>query len=188
MNSIPDDLKVSDVLELKSQQMLVVNPEYQRGVVWTPAQKKKLVDSVLRGYPIPLIYFHHIRQQAGKLVSERFEVIDGQQRINALSEFYEGAFKLFDPQADAAEARFPEFIKKQACPWAGVTFQGLTEALKKTLLESPLRVVKIETHDPDEARDLFVRLQAGMPLNSQEKRDAWPVSCLLYTSPSPRDS
>ena len=82
MNATPDDLKVQDVLDLKSQQMLVVNPEYQRGVVWTPSQKKKLVDSVLRGYPIPLIYFHHIRQQAGKLVSERFEVIDGQQRIN----------------------------------------------------------------------------------------------------------
>lgn len=34
--------------------------------------------------------------------------------------------------------------------------------------------MKIETHDENQARDLFVRLQAGMPLNSQEKRDAWP--------------
>ena len=34
--------------------------------------------------------------------------------------------------------------------------------------------MKIETDDYNEARDLFVRLQAGMPLNSQEKRDAWP--------------
>jgi uncharacterized protein with ParB-like and HNH nuclease domain len=41
--------------------MLVVNPEYQRGVVWTSALKKRLVDSVLRGYPIPLIYLHLIR-------------------------------------------------------------------------------------------------------------------------------
>jgi uncharacterized protein with ParB-like and HNH nuclease domain len=76
----PDELTVKDVLDLKKQQMLVVNPEYQRGAVWTPTQKKKLVDSVLRGYPIPLIYFHHIVQSAGKLVSQRFEIIDGQQR------------------------------------------------------------------------------------------------------------
>src|SRR5882724_3913528 len=102
MKTDPDDLKVRDLLQLKSQQMLVVNPEYQRGSVWTPTQKKKLVDSVLRGYPIPLIYLHHIRQEAGKLVSERYEVIDGQQRINALSDFYEGAFKLFDPEKDEA--------------------------------------------------------------------------------------
>lgn len=107
-------------------------------------------------------------------MSERYEVIDGQQRINALSEYQEGAFKLFDPAEDAAEARFPEFIKRQPCPWGRKSFQELAETIKKTFLETPLRVVQIQTHDPDEARDLFVRLQAGMPLNSQEKRDAWP--------------
>ena len=78
MKTEPEDLKVRDVLDLKSQQMLVVNSEYQRGEVWKLPQKKKLVDSVLRGYPIPLIYFHHIQQEAGTLRSERFEVIDGQ--------------------------------------------------------------------------------------------------------------
>ncbi|MEQ1908024.1 MAG: DUF262 domain-containing protein [Vicinamibacterales bacterium] len=174
MNAEPDDLTVSDILALKSQQMLVVNPEYQRGAVWTPTQKKKLVDSVLRGYPIPLIYFHHIRQEAGKLVSQRFEIIDGQQRINALSEFHEGAFKLFDPDKDAADARFPDFIKREPCPWGGKAFHDLTEDLKQQLLQTSLRIVKIETHNQNEARDLFVRLQSGMPLNSQEKRDAWP--------------
>src|SRR3954467_11545984 len=111
MNTDPDNLSIEDVLSLKSKQMLVINPEYQRGAVWTPSQKKKLVDSVLRGYPLPLIYLHHIRQEEGGLVSERYEVIDGQQRINALYEFHEGAFKLFDPSRDAQEARFPEFIK-----------------------------------------------------------------------------
>ncbi|OSJ19234.1 hypothetical protein BST63_03430 [Bradyrhizobium canariense] len=174
MKTDADDLKVRDLLDLKSQQMLVVNPEYQRGSVWTIAQKKKLVDSVLRGYPIPLIYLHHIRQAAGKLVSERYEVIDGQQRINALSDFYEGAFKLFDPNLDEAEARFPDFIKRQQCPWGRRSFHELTEEIKSRFLDTPLRIVRIETHDSNEARDLFVRLQSGMPLNAQEKRDAWP--------------
>lgn len=174
MKTDPDDFNVRQILDLKSKQMLVVNPEYQRGSVWTPSLKKKLVDSVLRGYPIPLIYLHCIRQVAGKLVSERYEVIDGQQRINALSEFHEGAFKLFDPVKDEAEARFPDFIKHQSCPWAQSTFHDLSEEMKQKFLDAPLRIVRIETHDPNEARDLFVRLQAGMPLNSQEKRDAWP--------------
>jgi len=174
MKTDPDDLKVRDLLDLKSQQMLVVNPEYQRGSVWTPSQKKKLVDSVLRGYPIPLIYLHHIRQAAGKLVSERYEVIDGQQRINALSDFYEGAFRLFDPELDQEDARFPDFIKRQPCPWGRRSFHDLTDDIKLRFLETPLRIVKIETHDSNEARDLFVRLQSGLPLNAQEKRDAWP--------------
>lgn len=174
MDAEPDDLTVREVLKLNSAQMLVVNPEYQRGVVWTKTQKKKLVDSVLRGYPIPLIYLHHIRQAAGKLVSERYEIIDGQQRINALSDFHEGAFKLFDPIKDEAEARFPDFIKKQPCPWGGRSFTDLSEELKQKFLDNPLRIVQIKTDNQNEARDLFVRLQAGMPLNSQEKRDAWP--------------
>lgn len=174
MKFLPDDLTIDALLELKRQQMLVVNPEYQRGSVWTPSQKKKLVDSVLRGYPIPLLYLHHIRQTAGKLVSERYEVIDGQQRINALSEFRDGAFKLFDPIADEEEARFPSFIKNQPCAWGGKTYDELSDELRPLFLQTSLRIVRIETHDANEARDLFVRLQAGMPLNSQEKRDAWP--------------
>jgi uncharacterized protein with ParB-like and HNH nuclease domain len=125
MKSDPEEMSVGEMLELKSQQMLVVNPEYQRGEVWSQAQKKRLVDSVLRGYPLPLIYLHHIRQEAGKLVSERYEVIDGQQRINALFEFREGAFKLFDPNLDGAEARFPDFIKRQPCEWGRKAFSEL---------------------------------------------------------------
>ena len=174
MKTEPEDLKVRDVLDLKSKQMLVVNSEYQRGAIWKPTQQKKLVDSVLRGYPIPLIYFHHIQQAAGGLRSERFEVIDGQQRINALYEFHEGAYKLFDPVEDEADARFPDFIKREPCPWGGRGFSDLSDELKEQFLDTPLRIVKIETDDPNQARDLFVRLQAGMPLNSQEKRDAWP--------------
>jgi hypothetical protein len=60
-------------------------------------------------------------------IRSRFEIIDGQQRINALADFTDGAFKLFDPVKDEAEARFPEFIKRQPCPWAAKTFQDLDQ-------------------------------------------------------------
>ena len=46
--------------------------------------------------------------------------------------------------------------------------------LQEQFLNTKLSVVMIETTVDNEARDLFIRLQAGMPLNSQEKRDAWP--------------
>lgn len=77
MKAKPDTIAVKDLLELRKQQMLVVNAEYQRGVVWSATQKKQLVDSVLRGYPLPLIYLHFIQQKAGPLISQRYEVIDG---------------------------------------------------------------------------------------------------------------
>ena len=174
MQAVPETKSVSDLLELRRVKMLVANPEYQRGEVWTLAQKKRLIDSVLRGYPIPLIYLHHIATKVAGAMREDFEIIDGQQRISALSDYKDGAFKVFDPVDDAEEARFPSFIQEKPCPWGGKTYDELDPSLQDQFLETKLSVVMIETDVSNEARDLFIRLQAGMPLNSQEKRDAWP--------------
>lgn len=77
MKTEPDDLTAADVLDLRSKHMPAPNCE-QRGAISTSVQQNKLVDSLPRGYPIPFIYFHHIRQVAGgELVAERFEIIDG---------------------------------------------------------------------------------------------------------------
>ncbi len=171
---------VGDLLKLKKANMLYPNPEYQRGAVWSVAQKKRLVDSVLRGYTIPLIYLHHISKEVAEYKREDFEVIDGQQRINALHDYREGNFKVFDPVEDAEEAQFPSFIQTQPCPWGGKRFYELPQLLKDQLLGTVLAIVLLETETSNEARDLFIRLQAGMPLNSQEKRDAWPGSFTEY--------
>lgn len=180
MKAEPSTQTVGELLELKKYNMLYANPEYQRGTVWTPAQKKRLVDSVLRGYPIPLIYLHHIQKQVKAAKRDDYEIIDGQQRINALYEYREGSFKLFDPVADEEEARFPSFIQQQPCPWGGKRFDELPAGLQAQMLDTALNVVFIETDVANEARDLFIRLQAGMPLNSQEKRDAWPGKFTEY--------
>ncbi len=163
-------------MQLTAYNMLYANPEYQRGTVWKLAQKKRLVDSVFRGYPIPLIYLHHISKEVHGAKRDDFEVIDGQQRINALYEYKEGNFKLFDPVADEEEAQFPSFIREQPCPWGGKRFEELAPELQAQMLGTHLPVMLVETNVANEARDLFIRLQAGMPLNSQEKRDAWPGS------------
>jgi hypothetical protein len=56
MDLISDKIKVKDLLVLKRSNMLTVNPKYHRGAVWSEAQQKRLVDSVMRCYPLPLIY------------------------------------------------------------------------------------------------------------------------------------
>lgn len=174
MELISDKIKIKDILEWKKGNILRVNPEYQRGAVWKESQQKKLVDSVMRGYPLPLIYLHHKKQTIGGISREDFEIIDGQQRINALYYFGEGAIKLFDPIKDDKEARFPQFIKDMPCPWANCEYHTLPEELRNKFDNTEIFIVKITTHNEDEARDLFIRLQAGLPLNAQEKRDAWP--------------
>jgi hypothetical protein len=74
---------------------------------------------------------------------------------------------------DDEEAKFPRFLKNQPCPWGGKLFSDLTTELKNALLDTALSVAKIVTENPNDVRDLFVRLQSGLPLNAQEARDAW---------------
>ena len=172
--------KVDHLLEWNRANMLAPNSEYQRGSVWTTPQKMRLVDSVMRGSPIPLIDLNHIRKEVAGAQRDDFEIIDGQQRIDALHEFMEGHFKLFDPIADEAAAQFPSFIKEQPCRWAGKSFEELDKEEQIRFRDTELSVVMIQTDAQNEARDLFIRLQAGMPLNAQEKRDAWPGNFTEY--------
>lgn len=169
-----DQKSVAQLTDLFRNNMLAPNSEYQRGAVWSLTQKKKLIDSVLRGYQLPLIYLHHIVREIAGHRREDFEIIDGQQRINALYEFAEGAFSLFDPVKDDTKAKFPSFIKRQPCPWAAKDIHGLSPEIRARFEATVLPVALIETDDANEVRDLFIRLQSGLALNAQETRDAWP--------------
>ena len=165
---------IEGLLKLLRNKMLTANPEYQRGEVWSESQKKKLIDSVLRGYPLPVIYLHHIQRDVDGMRRDDLEIIDGQQRINAIHAFRQGAFQLFDPILDESQARFPIFLKEQPCPWGRKAFESLTEELQTQFLRTELPVAIITSESTHEVRDLFVRLQSGLPLNPQEKRDAQP--------------
>ena len=153
-------MRIEDLVELRRSDMMKVNPEYQRGEVWTVAQQKKLIDSVPRGYQLPVIYLYIITKTVANLTQDRLEIIDGQQRIQSLYMFNEGAFNLFDP-ADP-KARFPRFLQDQPCSWAGKKFDSLTNEFKDKFLNTELPISYIESEDENEIRDLFVRLQAGL--------------------------
>jgi hypothetical protein len=181
MELLSDKIKISELLTLRRSHILTVNPEYQRGAVWSEGQQKRLVDSVLRGYPLPLIYLHYRKVTIAGLSRESLEIIDGQQRINALHTFSEGGLKLFDPVKDDRKARFPDFIKSIPCPWAHCDYFTLLQELKQKFDDTEIFIVKVTTENDDEARDLFIRLQAGLPLNPQEKRDAWPGGYTEFT-------
>ena len=50
------------------------NPDYQRPPAWTKKQQQLLIDSILREYDIPKMYWR-------KVSGDEYEVIDGQQRL-----------------------------------------------------------------------------------------------------------
>ncbi len=165
-------MTVNELVELRKHDMVKVNHEYQRGEVWKPEQKRKLIDSVMRGYQLPVIYLHDVEKNIAGRLQQSYEIIDGQQRIDALYRYCEGEFPLYN--VNDLHAKFPGFLQSKPCPWGGKYFMELSEELQSHLLNAQLPVASITAADDNEVRDLFVRLQSGFPLNAQEKRDSYP--------------
>jgi len=134
------------------------NPDYQRPPVWTRSQKQLLVDTILRNYDIPKLYW----RRTGKK-PDTYDVIDGQQRLRAIWEFFTGDYGL-PRNADPID----EY------PVAGIKYDALPDELRIRLDTYPLDIVLVEDADEDEVREMFLRLQNGTSLRAQEKRNAYP--------------
>src|SRR3974377_1521142 len=65
-----------------------VNRSYQHKLILTHAEKVRFIDSIMRGYPVPIVLLAENRQQD----SPAFEIIDGMQRLNAVVSFIENDY------------------------------------------------------------------------------------------------
>ncbi len=71
-------------------ELFLVNRRYQRKLVWDVEEKRAFIDSLANGYPVPLFLF--AKNDYKEL--ERFEIIDGLQRLNAIFSFIENGYAL----------------------------------------------------------------------------------------------
>lgn len=170
---VESEWTVGQLIDFEGEQILRVNHEYQRGLRWTEMQKRMFIDSIFRGYSIPAFYFHKKQTSTAPFQNTHFDIVDGQQRINAIYSYSEGAFALLDPSEDSG-FRFPNFVKDTPCPWGGKRFGELSEELQSQLTNHKVVVYEIVTTNDNSIRDLFIRLQGGTPLTPQDKRDSWP--------------
>ncbi len=104
------------------------------------------------------------------------DIIDGQQRIIAITQFRQDEWPLLEP----VKLPLPPAVKREPCPWGGLTFSGLPSRLREQFLKLKLPIVLIDDATADEIRDLFIRLQAGTPLTTQQVRDVWPGNVSPY--------
>jgi hypothetical protein len=134
------------------------NPDFQRPAVWGTSQKQLLVDTILREYDVPKLYWRKTGSRP-----DTYDVVDGQQRLRALWDFFDGNFKL---PKDA------EPIDGEAI--GGCVYETLPDDLRGRFDVYALDVVVLENTDEDEVREMFLRLQNGTSLKAQEKRNAYP--------------
>ena len=177
--SMKSELKQRTLQQLAdaySHKELRVPEEYQRSAYkWNRAQNQEFIDSLLRGYQIPLFYVHLLQKvnEFTGSVETTAVLVDGQQRLVAIVSYLHNEFSLSNPQNAAPGTALP--VRAAELPrWSGKKFEELDPEDKAGLLGRELLVVQMTDDAPNEARDLFIRLQAGTPLTAQEKRDAWP--------------
>ncbi len=127
---------------------LTIQPEYQRNYIYADGKKDvAVIDSVLRNYPLGLIYFN-------KLENGRLEVLDGQQRITSLGRYVTGKFAIKDANG------MPQY------------FGALATDLQERILNTKLLIYECEGEE-SEIKEWFKTINiAGVPLNEQELRNA----------------
>ena len=167
------DKTIANLLTLVENQILKVDHEYQRGLAWGDHQKQFFIDSIFREYPVPAFYFHEETFEDGDIRNTTLWIVDGQQRINAIEQFVKGAFRLLNPD-NPKDSKFPNFIKGEKVSWAGKRFEELTKEQQDDFLSTEVVTYTITTEDENRIRDLFIRLQGGVALTPQDRRDSWP--------------
>lgn len=145
----------SDFAQWDAAKGLVLTPKFQRRGVWKPAARSFFVDTLLRGMPVPPIYIRQTQSEKRDRVVR--EVVDGQQRISAVLDYMSGEYRL---------------SKALTAPWAGKTFDQLTQAERDQISTFPFSAEVFHGVSDLEVLEIFARLNTySVPLNTQELRN-----------------
>lgn len=158
---------VTDFLGWQRQGILNLRPYFQRGDVWTPKAKSYLIDTLIRGYPVPIIYLQN--KQDRRTITNVRQVVDGQQRLRTILAFIEP--EILDNLTD--RDRF-SILKSHNPNYAGMSFRDLPPKVQDTITDTELSChVLPATLSDKHLLQLFARLNStGEKLNDQELRNA----------------
>jgi len=135
------------------RQEIIIDPDFQRLFVWDLKDKSELIESILMGIPLPVLYF--FEQNDGKL-----QVVDGRQRLTAIFQYMDNEFALSELKILPDEK--------------GKKFSDLSPMMQGIIEDFQMTVYKIQPPTPEDVKfDIFDRVnRGGKKLNHQEMRNA----------------
>lgn len=156
---VSTEISIKDFFDYKED--YVTRPPYQRKSVWSKSKKQSLMDSLFRRYYIPKLVIREVRLSDNQTVNE---IIDGQQRINTVQEYFNNQYPLPKTLSDV-DKNLP-----------GSYYKDLDTDIRKFIdksLKYQADVIKNidEPHDVNHqliATEIFWRLQQGETLNYME--------------------
>ncbi|VDC00853.1 unnamed protein product [Peniophora sp. CBMAI 1063] len=142
--------------------LLDLNADYQRDVVWNAQKQQMLVDSIFLRYHIPPLIFATITNEEGET---RRVCIDGKQRLTSIRRFMNGEICQLNP----AEPRDKWWYKSTDKEQPGYI---LPNPYRNQFKNAQMTYVEFEGLDDQQQREVFRRVQLGVALNVSEKMKA----------------
>lgn len=150
---------VLDLLNLYENDNLNLEPGFQRQSVWKERDRAKLIESILRNYPLPAIFLYR-REEDGKLV---YDVIDGKQRLESILMFMGAMRGRYETRTQLSEDGVRERVDWQLLK---------RRRLQHRITGYELPVIEVDG-DIGDIIDVFVRINStGKALTRQEQRHA----------------
>jgi hypothetical protein len=150
---------INDFLEWYEKDQLILSPKFQRRAVWTENAKSYLIDTILRGKPMPKVF---IRQSINVQTRQSVrEVVDGQQRLRTIISYLNDGFVV---------------SPKHNSTYGSLYFSQLSqidEKIQSTILNYEIAADLLVNMPDYEILDIFSRLNSySVTLNEQEKINA----------------
>lgn len=147
---------VADLYNWYKSHELYLQPRFQRRLIWKEAARSYLIDTVLRGLPMPKIYYR--MEVNSKTVKSVREVVDGQQRLDSLFSYIENNFRVFRTHNPIA---------------GGKQFDQLPADVQSQILSYDISADLLIGANDSQVLQIFARINSySITLNDQEKRNA----------------
>lgn len=149
-------ITIGELLRLAETDQLDIQPKFQRRALWKPQGRSFLIDTIMRGIPMPKIYLRDYRDpDKGHAV---LQVVDGQQRMRALRDFRRGVFGISAEHAETEGDRY---------------FGDLSFDEQRKFIDYKVTAEVLEDASDEDVWRLFGRLNRyTVPINKQEYRQA----------------
>ncbi|SFO39648.1 Protein of unknown function DUF262 [Pseudomonas sp. NFACC24-1] len=152
------DPDISSIYQRIKRGSIDLRPDFQRDMVWNKAKKQGLIDTILRDWKFPPVFFVVTGND------QFMEVLDGQQRLSAIVEFLESEFAI-----DGNIEPYDEEIRKLN----GLRFDQLPDRVRFQIEQYSIRIHELYDYQEGEPYELFFRLNQGVTLTPAEKRNTF---------------
>lgn len=147
-----------------NQGQIILNHKLQRREgQWSRQVRSELIDSIVKGYPIPAPY--GVRNE-----EKNIEIIDGIQRLSTIRDYVNNVFALSD---NMGVVECTDSNGSYEINIGSMKFEELPEDIKDIILNAQIQMFEITEYTQEEVKVIFRRLNAGKPLSSQNKRTSF---------------